>query len=562
MKKILSIALATILGGCVLFAGVSTPQTMLPSNQVVSKKSQEYKKFPAVVQKKLATKTAVANEAFKVRTSTNTAPNGTSKRLKLKSVTPSKDADSATISLVAGDVWGDNTGYILLIGDFDDAITYDDVFNNAYKIPENATSNPVTTPIVFEDSLSINIPGGTYDFWVLNPEPSSNKFWTPAYGAPIGEDYNFKNGWSYVFEASIIEDEGRDNISLTIYDENGDIATFPDLTIYEIMLPTSLSGCDFAASTTIGFLVANEGDGDASSFEINYSIEGTTGSETFNEPILAGEYVEVYITNPVDFSPSGIYNVSATVISSEEENTENNSATAVASSVHLEVPISNHLLDAGEDAQFHFTEGTWLRLNIPILGFNDFTALVDGAVLYTNCIDLDPGTYSLTFGYFAQREYTEEGDIFEVRVGRSGTDLTAGTLLFEYLGGGTEGYEDHTTSFTIDEAGSYQIAFISIFLEGLGINSLELSQIAGIQALKNAEAEIDVYCSDNVLNVKSAQAINDVIISDIRGGIVFKSATKLNTNNYSVNVGNLAKGVYLARTTTAKDAKTVKFIVK
>ena len=91
------------------------------------------------------------------------------------------------VILEAHDVWGDGTGYQLLLdadataygtiipetgnlsssGDVPDA-TYAEF---EYKVPENADGSLATSNMVFDGSVSISIPAGTYDYCVTNPSP-------------------------------------------------------------------------------------------------------------------------------------------------------------------------------------------------------------------------------------------------------------------------------------------------------------------------------------------------------------------------------------------------------
>ena len=84
------------------------------------------------------------------------------------------NAQNATIVLTAGDVWGDGTGYQILI-DADDegwSDSHGPACGSAYTqweymIPANASADDAA--VVVESSQSIQIPAGTYSYLILNP---------------------------------------------------------------------------------------------------------------------------------------------------------------------------------------------------------------------------------------------------------------------------------------------------------------------------------------------------------------------------------------------------------
>ncbi|MGI6248006.1 MAG: Ig-like domain-containing protein [Acutalibacteraceae bacterium] len=123
----------------------------------------------------------------------------------------------ASVTLVAGDVWGDGTGYQMLIDA--DADAYGRLFQKSgplnmegdapawvydefeYKIPENADGALNTSNIVFNNAITILIPAGVYDYCITNPLPGK-KVWIADTNATSPGRYNnfhFQAGYSYVF---------------------------------------------------------------------------------------------------------------------------------------------------------------------------------------------------------------------------------------------------------------------------------------------------------------------------------------------------------------------------
>lgn len=120
----------------------------------------------------------------------------------------------ARVTLTAGDSWGDGTGFQLLLDA--DATAYGvEIPTNGnlsdtsaasianlpniysafeYKIPTNADGNLETSNIVFNNSISIDIPAGVYDYCVTNPTPGF-----VMYTADLGDNYTFNEGMEYIF---------------------------------------------------------------------------------------------------------------------------------------------------------------------------------------------------------------------------------------------------------------------------------------------------------------------------------------------------------------------------
>ncbi|MBQ4009558.1 MAG: DUF2436 domain-containing protein, partial [Bacteroidales bacterium] len=96
-------------------------------------------------------------------------------------------SNEAIIILSAGDVWGDGSGYQMLLDA--DATAYGSTIPTTgnlstsgdvpssvydqfeYKIPTNADGACNTTNIVLNNSVAINVPAGTYDWCITNPTP-------------------------------------------------------------------------------------------------------------------------------------------------------------------------------------------------------------------------------------------------------------------------------------------------------------------------------------------------------------------------------------------------------
>ena len=127
----------------------------------------------------------------------------------------------AQVTLTAGDVWQDGSGYQMLLDE--DAIAYGTIIPEQgglttsgdasaetyaefeYKIPENADGALATTNIVMNSSVTILIPAGVYDWCITNPTPG-DRMWIASSNGSIGgryDDFEFVSGAAYEFVVSL-----------------------------------------------------------------------------------------------------------------------------------------------------------------------------------------------------------------------------------------------------------------------------------------------------------------------------------------------------------------------
>ena len=131
-------------------------------------------------------------------------------------------ATTATISLTVGDVWGDGSGYQMLLDAdataFGNEIPAEgpltlggdapaglyDAFE--YKIPVNADGSTTTSNIVINNTITIEVPAGTYDWCIANPTPG-DRIWIASAQGNIGgraDDYEFEAGYTYNFTVYLL----------------------------------------------------------------------------------------------------------------------------------------------------------------------------------------------------------------------------------------------------------------------------------------------------------------------------------------------------------------------
>ena len=137
------------------------------------------------------------------------------------------------ITLEAHQVWNTNpdepdySGYQMLLDA--DATAYGTEFeapggsgtfagdyaNFEYKIPENADGNVDTQNMVYDGSVTIVIPAGTYDYVMVNPTPG-DRLWIASQNGNMGgrgDDVTFVAGRQYLFVMTL-GDNGNDRTDL------------------------------------------------------------------------------------------------------------------------------------------------------------------------------------------------------------------------------------------------------------------------------------------------------------------------------------------------------------
>jgi len=142
----------------------------------------------------------------------------------------------ARVTLTAGDIWGDGSGYQLLLdanataygveipetGPLCDtsaaSIAALPAIYSAfeYKIPTNADGILTTSNIVMNNSISIDVLPGTFDYVVTNPTPG-DRMWVATNGR--GDDYVISAGLEYKF--NVIESSTTgDDVTIKIINPN------------------------------------------------------------------------------------------------------------------------------------------------------------------------------------------------------------------------------------------------------------------------------------------------------------------------------------------------------
>ena len=165
----------------------------------------------------------------------------------------------AMVTLTADDVWGDGTGYQMLLDA--DATAYGTIIpesgaltssGNAdasvygafeYKIPTNADGVLSTSNIIINKSVTIFIPAGTYDWCITNPTPGDRVWIASANGNVSGrqDDYEFEANKVYEFHVSLGGSNDRVDVTITDVVGSGDSDATAWTTVNDVDSPYNLT---------------------------------------------------------------------------------------------------------------------------------------------------------------------------------------------------------------------------------------------------------------------------------------------------------------------------------
>ena len=171
---------------------------------------------------------------------------------------------------VPTDIWEDGSGYQMLLDE--DHNTYGTIIpesgglttsgdapeglydNFEYKIPETADGAMNTSNVVDgsngNQSVTITIPAGIYDWCITNPSPN-DRVWIASQNGNVGgrqNDFTFEAGMHYTFTVTLDGDSGNDCVNMTV-EEDATISDQGDVTIVEGITSTSYTLSGLTAST-------------------------------------------------------------------------------------------------------------------------------------------------------------------------------------------------------------------------------------------------------------------------------------------------------------------------
>ena len=229
-----------------------------------------------------------------------------------------------TIILEAHNVWGDNSGYQLLLDA--DHNTYGTIiptvgsFNSGgdvpasvyaefeYTVPVNADGSLTTTNIVCDGSATITIPAGTYDFCITNPVPGS-RMWIASNGMDPtrADDFVFVDGNTYHFLMIMYGNNDACQLTITSNPVSPTIAPSPDAVDFGAV---SLGNTINSTVTVNNYLLTSDVTATtAAPFEI--SADGVTFGTMATVPATGGTLNVRYTPTAVG-TDNGIITLSST----------------------------------------------------------------------------------------------------------------------------------------------------------------------------------------------------------------------------------------------------------
>jgi len=479
-----------------------------------------------------------------------------------------------TVILEAHDVWGDGSGYQLLLdadhntygstiptsgpltssGDVD-ASVYAEF---EYKIPENADGALTTSNIVFDGQVEITIPAGTYDFCVTNPTPGA-KMWIAGGDNARQDDYVFQDGYIYHFtvaregdgDAVTIEAFSATEPTISVSESSIDFGAMPvgenrtvevTVNLYNMTSATATTAAPFSIST----------DGNNFSTTANIASSGTTlyvkyeanAATTSNGTVtLSGDGA----TTTVTLTGTG---VTCNAITAYPYTCEFDRTSAEV--------VCWEVVDANGDGS--------------TFGFYDFDE--DGntgiaAYMYNSTNNADDWLISPELSIFgnttASFSYRVAGsnypEIISAWIIPAGADYTQAVQVMPAIEITNTEWESENIDLSSYVGQTIRVAFKAESLADqywLAIDHFEVNGVTSV--VENPANTISIYPNPatTVLNVE-AEGYSTIEIVNLLGQTVYTANT---TSNMQINVSNLNNGVYFVRLNGANGTATQKFIKK
>lgn len=172
------------------------------------------------------------------------------------------------------------------------------------------------------ESGSVNIPSGTYDIGIMNPDPdgglySEGTIYIIELLGHTGDDFEIKEGWDYEFHV----------FNYNNHDATEILPAPPhDAAITSIEWP--VTSPDLSASETIRIKLKNNGKNIIASnaISLSYSIDnGVPVEENFNQALEAGQETIHEFSTKADLSRTGSHHIEVTLSYPQDEYADNNS---------------------------------------------------------------------------------------------------------------------------------------------------------------------------------------------------------------------------------------------
>lgn len=385
------------------------------------------------------------------------------------------------VILEAHDVFGPGVaGYQLLLDA--DHSTYGEVFwgprssyfgdysHFEYKLPEDAEPVRGTQLCLYDGTLTLQIPAGTYDYMIVRPDYESLDIIGDTYGA--ADDFVFKAGETYHFLIKQVTQEyGNTDIA--------DLIVNSDLCITSLIVPQTALG--LTASEPISVTIANQGKTEASGFSLSYTInDGEAATEAISETLAPGESLTYEFNQKADLSKPGVYTIKATVDYADDLKLDNNSKSATtrhleAQNLPLEYVFVDHsetfaqdwiIVDNNNDGAT-WSYSPWIENangSSGVAGCNGCTTapFVGDDWLISNPLNMKAGVNHVAFDM--RSVLASKAEKLEVCVGTS--PIPADMKVIATYEVASELWVKKAANFTIDTDGVYFVALHAVSYQG------------------------------------------------------------------------------------------------
>ena len=302
--------------------------------------------------------------------------------------------DYCRVIFEAEDVWGDGTGFQMLLDEDANAIdtVYTEYFGQdglygggdlpaafydefEYMIPENADGSVNTQNMLCGQIDMTTMPGGVYDLIVLNPDPSANRFYVGG-GA---NDYEFETGYEY-YLVLYYDDGAALGIAYInpigfdfTYDEEEDSCTFimpaeevtmecvveehyepdaPASIIWDFEEESDLEGWTFIDSDNDGFNWFWHYNGDTARYN-THSGEGILTSASYDNDNLEALFPDNWAITPAIVVPASGAELGFWYSGQDQNYCQENMAVYIGTSND---PLTMTLIGGDYTAAYEYTE--------------------------------------------------------------------------------------------------------------------------------------------------------------------------------------------------------------
>lgn len=334
------------------------------------------------------------------------------------------------------------------------------------------------------------------------------------------------------------------------------------------------SGCGLSATAPIEVEISNFGSTAISGFPVSYTINGGSAvTETFTGTINSGASALYTFATTANFSAIGSYAIAALTGIAADGNTTNDMDTvtvannapnalgaALLMSFEPADDFSGWVIGDDQDADGN----TWAVVssaqfnNVPHTGDQAIrlgTANTADDWAYSPCLDLlSTNNYNLEFWY---KKFADAGSSpdFAAFIGTVQNAANMTQNLVSALNPIDSAYTQYTGNFTVPVSGIYYIGFqasaAAAFTSSVRIDDVNITNLGpvGIKEINKDVVSIYPNPSAGVFKITTVNNATDVRIYNTLGEEVY-AQVKLAAGAHSVDLSNLAKGIYTVKATS------------